>query len=50
MITTSSEYVFVALGIRHATCMRRVILSPVVRPALPYFSKLTHKDFRGKSY
>ena len=50
MSTTSSEYVFVALGIRHATRMRRIILSSVARPALPYFSTLSHKDFRGKSY
>jgi len=48
MSTTSSDYVFVALGIRHATRMRRIILSSVARPALPYFSTLSHKDFREK--
>ena len=42
---------FVALGIQHATRMRRIILSSVARPALPSFSTLSHttkKDFREK--
>jgi hypothetical protein len=35
MSTTHSDYVFVALGIRHATRMRRIVLSTVARPAQP---------------
>jgi hypothetical protein len=41
--TTRSEYVFVALVIQHATRIRRIGLSSVARPALPYFSALSHK-------
>jgi hypothetical protein len=36
---TYSEYVFVALVIQHAECMRR-IMSPVACPSLPYFSHI----------
>jgi hypothetical protein len=45
---TYSECVSVALVIQHAKRMRRIILSSVVCPALPYFSTLSHKrlDFR----
>ena len=38
-----SKCVFVALIIHHAKRMRRIILSSVVSPALPYFSVLAHK-------
>jgi type IV secretory pathway VirB3-like protein len=42
--------VFVALVIRHEKRMRRIILLPVARPALLYFSALSYKqhDFRKK--
>jgi hypothetical protein len=36
-VRTYSESVFVALGIQHARRMRRIILSPVACPTLPYF-------------
>jgi hypothetical protein len=42
---TYSECVSVALVIQHAKRMRRVILSSVVCPALPYFSTLTHERY-----
>jgi len=47
---TYSECVSVALVIKHAKRVRRIILSPVVCLALSYFSTLSHKryDFRGK--
>ena len=47
---TYSEFMCVALGIRHAKRMRCTILLSVARPALRYFSTLSHKrrDFRGK--
>jgi len=45
-----SARVFVALGIRHAMCMRRITLSSVARLVPPYFSTLYHErhDFQGK--
>jgi hypothetical protein len=36
--------VSVALVIQHAKLMRRIVLSSVVCPALPYFSTLSHKE------
>jgi hypothetical protein len=42
--------VFVALVMRHAECMHRVILLSVDCPAVQHFSTLSHKrnDFQGK--
>jgi len=40
---TYTECVSVALGIRHVKRMRRIILSPVAFPNLPYSSTLSHK-------
>ena len=42
-IITYSECAFVALGIQHATLMRRVVLSSVACATLQYFSALSHK-------
>jgi len=44
--------VFVALGMQHATRMRRIILPSVACPAVQYFSTFLHKqqDFEKKSY
>jgi hypothetical protein len=49
---TYSKCVFVALGIQHAKCMRRIILLFVAWLAVSYFSTLFRKphDFRGKCY
>ena len=38
-----SQCVFVALVIKHAKCMRRIILSSVVSLAVRYFTTLSHK-------
>jgi hypothetical protein len=45
-----SECVFVALFIQHPMCIRRIILSVVASPALPYCATLSHKQhgFRKK--
>jgi hypothetical protein len=45
-----SECVAVALVLEHAKCMRRIILSPVACPAVPYFYTFSHKrcDLRGE--
>jgi len=45
---TYSECVSVALIIHHAMYIRRIMLSSVAYPAVPYFYKLSHKrqDFR----
>ena len=40
---TYSEFVFVALGIRHALRMRRIMLSSVTCPTLQYFSVLSQR-------
>jgi hypothetical protein len=46
---TYSECVSVALVIQHAKGVRRIILSYVACPDLPYFSALSHKSkFFGK--
>jgi len=45
-----SECVSVALVIQLAKRLRRIIVSSVAFPSLPYFSSLSHNryDFRGK--
>jgi hypothetical protein len=49
---TYSDYVFVALVIRHANHLRRAILSSVASPSLQYFSTLFNEghDLRKKKY
>jgi hypothetical protein len=42
-ISTYSECVSVALVIRHAKRMRRIILSSVACPVVPYFTTLSQK-------
>jgi hypothetical protein len=48
---TYCECVFVALVFQHAMRMRLIILSPVARPAVPYFPTLSQKrhDFPKKN-
>jgi len=51
MSITYSEGVSVASGTQHVMCMCRIILSPVICQALPYFSRLSRinwQDFRKK--
>jgi len=49
---TYSQCVSVALFIKNATRVRRILLSSVAYPVLLYFSTLSHKrhDFRIESY
>ena len=47
-VEKNKDYIFsgcmsVALGIQHARSMRRITLSPLTCPALPYFATLPHK-------
>jgi len=48
---TYSECVAIHLVFQRAKWMRRIILSSVVSPAVPYFSTFSHKwrDFREKN-
>ena len=43
IVAVEKQYVSVALVIQHATRMRRIILSFVAYPAVPYFATLPHK-------
>jgi len=47
---TYSVCAVVALGIQHASCMRRIIFPSVAFPAVQYFPTLFHKrhDFQEK--
>ena len=47
---TYSERVLVALVIQHAMRMRRIILSSVVCPAVPYFSILSRRFSGGGGF
>jgi ABC-type arginine transport system permease subunit len=42
---TYSPCVYIALGIQYTMRMRRIVLSSVARPALPYFSTLSHTGY-----
>ena len=47
-VAALSHCVSVASVIQHAQRMRRIILSSVARPALPYFFRLSHKRHNYK--
>jgi hypothetical protein len=50
-ICTFSECVSVDLGIHHAMCLLRIVLSPVTNPAVQYFCALSNirHDFNEES-
>jgi hypothetical protein len=47
--TKYCERLFVALGIQHAMCQHRIIVSPAACPALQYYSTLSHKRYNKKN-